>query len=335
MKPFIKSIQAVCYLIVFVALGACGKSPSIGPTEAALEPIRLTMSFRPDIQFAPMYVAVSQGFAAEEGLEIEFNHMAETEAVQLVGVNELPFAIVSGEQILLARAQGLPVVYVMAWWQDYPVAVAAPVDASITSPEDLVGRRIGIPGLFGASYIGFRALIDSAGLTEDDLTLDSIGYTQVEALSQGLDEAIVVYANNEPVQLEKLGFPVDVIRVADYVRLTSNGLITNEDVLRENPGLVRRMVRTLIHGIEATLNDPELAFEISKDYVEGLEQADREVQMQILTRSLDFWRAEQMGYSDPKAWENMQNVLLEMGLLEAPIDLSSAYSNDFLPNEDA
>jgi NitT/TauT family transport system substrate-binding protein len=171
-------------------------------------------------------------------------------------------------------------------------------------------------------------------LTEDDLTLDSIGYTQVEALSQGLDEAIVVYANNEPVQLEKLGFLVDVIKVADYVRLTSNGLITNEETLRENPELVRRMVRTLIHGIEATLKDPELAYEISKDYVEGLEQADREVQMQILTRSLDFWRVERIGYSDPQAWENMQNVLLKMGLVEAPIDLTAVYSNAFLPDEE-
>jgi NitT/TauT family transport system substrate-binding protein len=289
------------------------------------------MSFRPDVQFAPMYVAVSQGYAAEEGLAIEFNHMPETEAVQLVGVDELPFAIVSGEQVLLARAQGLPVVYVMAWWQDYPVAVAAPVGTGIVAPGDLAGRRIGIPGLFGASYIGFRALIESAGLTEDDLTLDSIGYTQVEALSQGLDEAIVVYANNEPIQLEKLGYPVNVIRVADYVRLTSNGLITNETTIRENPDLVRRMVRTLLRGIDATLEDPEMAYEISKEYVEGLAQADRDVQLQILTSSLDFWRAERAGYSDPQAWINMQEVLLSMELLVEPLDLTRAYSNDYLP----
>jgi NitT/TauT family transport system substrate-binding protein len=289
------------------------------------------MSFRPDVQFAPMYVAVSQGYAAEEGLAIEFNHMPETEAVQLVGVDELPFAIVSGEQVLLARAQGLPVVYVMAWWQDYPVAVAAPVGTGIVAPGDLAGRRIGIPGLFGASYIGFRALIESAGLTEDDLTLDSIGYTQVEALSQGLDEAIVVYANNEPIQLEKLGYPVNVIRVADYVRLTSNGLITNETTIRENPDLVRRMVRTLLRGIDATLEDPEMAYEISKEYVEGLAQADRDVQLQILTSSLDFWRAERAGYSDPQAWINMQEVLLSMELLVEPLDLNQAYSNDYLP----
>lgn len=323
-----------CLLIGIVILSACGVNPPEEATDVPLESIRLTMSFRPDIQFAPMYVAVSQGFAAEEGLAIEFNHMPETEAVQLVGVNELPFAIVSGEQVLLARAQGLPVVYILAWWQDYPVAVAASVDAGITSPELLEGMRIGIPGLYGASYIGFRALIDSVGLTEDDLTLDSIGYTQVEALSQGLDQAVVIYANNEPIQLEKLGFPVDVIRVADYVHLTSNGLITNEETMRENPELVRQMVRTLIRGIETTLADPELAFEVSKAYVEGLNQADHDVQMKILTSSLDFWRADQIGYSDPQAWVNMQDVLLKIGLLEIPVDLAASYSNDFLPDEE-
>ncbi len=318
-------------LLSTLLLAACSVGPDEDLSETSLEPIRLTMSFRPDVQFAPMYVAVSQGYAAEEGLAIEFNHMPETEAVQLVGVDELPFAIVSGEQVLLARAQGLPVVYVMAWWQDYPVAVAAPVGTGIVAPGDLAGRRIGIPGLFGASYIGFRALIESAGLTEDDLTLDSIGYTQVEALSQGLDEAIVVYANNEPIQLEKLGYPVNVIRVADYVRLTSNGLITNETTIRENPDLVRRMVRTLLRGIDATLEDPEMAYEISKEYVEGLAQADRDVQLQILTSSLDFWRAERAGYSDPQAWINMQEVLLSMELLVEPLDLNQAYSNDYLP----
>lgn len=333
MSDLLKITNYLLIAMGLLILSACGTNPA-GVSDVPLESIRLTMSFRPDVQFAPMYVAVSQGYAADEGLDIEFNHMPETEAVQLVGVNELPFAIVSGEQVVLARAQGLPVVYIMAWWQDYPVAVAAPADAGITSPEHLAGRRIGIPGLYGASYIGFRALIDSAGLTEDDLTLDSIGYTQVEALSQGLDEAIVVYANNEPIQLEKLGYPVEVIRVADYVHLTSNGLITNEETLRKNPDLVRRMVRTLLSGIEATLEDPELAYEISKDYVDGLAQADRDVQLKILTSSLDFWRSESPGYSDPQAWVNMQDVLLDMGLLTAPIDLTNVYSNEYLPIED-
>ena len=320
--------KAFVFSLILLFLAAC--APTVGEPQS-LETVSLTMSFRPDVQFAPMYMAAEQGFAAQEGLELEFNHLPETEAVQLVGVDELQFAIISGEQVLLARAQGLPVVYVMAWWQDYPVAVAAPEASGIVEPEDLQGRRIGIPGLFGASYIGFRALLDSAGLSEQDVSLDSIGYTQVEALSQGLDEAVVVYANNEPVQLEELGFPVNVIKVADHVHLASNGLITNEKTLQERPELVRSLVAALVRGIEATVEDPDSAFELSMIYVEGLAEGNTTVQREILERSLPFWHNETIGRSDNEAWENMQSVLLEMGLLSNQIDLSEAFTNAYLP----
>ena len=154
-----------------------------------------------------------------------------------MAANELQFAVVSGEQVLLARAQGLPVVYVMAWYQDYPVAVVAKKPTGHpASPQDLAGKTIGLPGLFGASYIGLRALLSAAGLKESDVTLDSIGFNQVEALAADQDQAVVVYVANEPIQLRAQGYAVDVIPVADYVQLASNGLITNETTIAEQPG---------------------------------------------------------------------------------------------------
>ncbi len=145
--------------VLLVISAACANSQSPQIQSPSLDHVNVTMGYRPDIQFSPLYVMIEEGFAKEEGIEIEITHLPETEAVQLVGVDELQFAIVSGEQVLLARAQGLPVVYVMAWWQDYPVAVAAPTGSRIETPSDFEGKRIGIPGLYGASYIGFRALL--------------------------------------------------------------------------------------------------------------------------------------------------------------------------------
>ncbi len=292
--------------------------------------IRLPMGFVPNVQFAPFYVAVDKGYYAEAGLELEFDYRFETNGVELVGANELPFALVSGEQVLLARAQGLPVVYVMAWWHDYPVAIIAKTQEGIRTPADLAGKQVGLPGLFGASYVGLRALLLTEGVQESDLVLDSIGFNQVEALATDQEEAVVGYITNEPIQLRAQGYDLHVIRVADYVQLASNGLITNEQTLAEDPELVRSMVKATLRGIADTLNDPDEAYEISKKFVETLADADESVQKEVLATSIEFWKSDTPGRSDPTAWENMQAVLLDMGLLEQPMDLTEAYTNRFL-----
>lgn len=324
-------------IVLLLVLSACGGSgstpteaPVAEPTEAPLVHIRLPMGYLPDIQFAPYYVAVDKGYFAEEGIEIEFDYSFETDGVNLVGANQLQFSVASGEQVILARSQELPVVYVMAWYQDYPVAVVAKSEQEIRSPEDLAGKEIGLPGLFGANYVGLRALLNAAGLEESDVKLASVGFNQVEVLATDQEQAVVGYITNEPIQLEHQGYEVDVIRVADYVDLASNGLITNEVTMRQNPDLVRGMVRAILRGITDTINNPDEAYEISLKYVEGLGQQDREVQMNVLNTSIQFWSAERLGFSDMASWENMQEVLLDMGLLSERLDLTAAYSNEFI-----
>jgi NitT/TauT family transport system substrate-binding protein len=320
--------MALLWMLAAVVSGCT--SAGAAPTQS-LQPIRLPMGYIPSVQYAPFYVADARGYFAEEGLALEFDYAFETDGVKLVGANELPFSLASGEQVLLARQQDLPVVYVLGWWQDYPVAVAAPASAGIDEPADLAGRTVGIPLLGGASYIGYAALMAANDLPLDAATLQVIGFTQAEALQAGQVDAAVVYDNNEPIVLESRGFPVDVLRVADYVTLASNGLITNEATLRDDPQLVRRMLRAFVRGLRDTLDDPDAAFEISKAYVEGLTGETEILQRRVLDESLKYWTADRLGYSQPDAWANMERVMLEAGLLRAPQDLEQAYTNEFLP----
>jgi NitT/TauT family transport system substrate-binding protein len=313
-----------------VGLSACTSSGSANDAKT-MRKFQLPMGYIPNVQYAPFYVAVEKGYFAKEGIEIEFDYSFETDGVSLVGAGELPFAVASGEQVLLARAQGLPVVYTFAWYQQYPISVISEPELNITKPSDLSGQTIGLPGLFGANYIGLQALLFSAGLTLADVKVDAIGFTQVEAMSTGQENIVVGYTANEPIILNSKAHPVNELRVADYMQLTANGIVSSEMTIKDDPELVRGMARALAHGIEDTIANPEEAFIISTKFVEGLEQMDKTVQMLVLTTSIEFWRAERTGFSDPKSWQNMNDLLVKMELIKTELDVSKAFTNEFVP----
>jgi NitT/TauT family transport system substrate-binding protein len=319
------------FLLLFLLAAACKPQISSMPITPTTATIRLPVGYIPDIQFAPLYVAIDKGYYQQAGLEVNLDYNMETDSVALVGANQISFAIVSGEQVLLGRAQGLPVVYVMAWYKQYPVGVVSLVKENITKLSDLKGKKIGIPGLYGASYIGLRAMLDAGGLKESDVTLDSIGFNQVAALAAGQEQAAVIYVANEPIQLKAKGYDVNLLSVADYLQLVSNGMITNEKTLKENPGLVKRMVAATLQGITYTSAHPDEAYQISKKYVENLSKTDPAVQQQVLATTIGQWQLDPPGYSDPQAWKNMQDILLKMGLLKKSLDLNQAFNNANLP----
>ncbi len=319
------------FLIMAILIASCAQPAA---AEQELIPITLPVGYIPNVQFAPMYVAIEKGFYRDQGLDVSMDYNMETDSVALIGAGELDFAIVSGEQVLLGRAQGLPVVYTMAWYQEFPVGVAALASSGINQPADLVGKKVGIPGLYGASYIGLRALLQANGLQESDLALESIGFTQAEALLDEIVEAAVVYVSNEPIKLEAEGYPVNVLRVSDQLSLVANGLITSEDILREDPELVRGMVHATLQGVAYLTEHPDEAFEICKKYVEtlaSLTPAEQEVQRKVLETSIPMFAIEKNGRTEMEAWQNMQAVLLEMGLLQEALNLEEAFTNEFLP----
>ncbi|MCA9914703.1 MAG: ABC transporter substrate-binding protein [Anaerolineae bacterium] len=58
------------------------------------------------------------------------------------------------------------------------------------------------------------------------------------------------------------------------------------------------------------------------------------LQFDVLLASIPLWSAERLGYSDLESWENMQTTLLNLELLSEPVDLSTIYTNEFLPDEE-
>jgi NitT/TauT family transport system substrate-binding protein len=183
--------------------------------------------------------------------------------------------------------------------------------------------------LFGASYIGWRALLSASGLEPSQVQLETIGYSQVPSLSEGRVEAAVVYANNEPVLMTSEGLETNVIAVADFADIVSNGLVTSENVISERPELVRSFVRAFLRGLADTLADPDAAFEISMRHVEGLKE-NADFGRAVLEASLAYWQSDQLGVSHAITWEQSQKVMREAGLLEETVPVEELFTNEFL-----
>lgn len=325
-------------LLVAMLLAACQQPLVQAPPQAASPtPTRVVvgLGYIPSVQFAPFYVAQAKGFFAEEGLQVEFQHGFETDFLKLAGTNEIPFAVASGEQVILGRAQGLPVTYVLRWYRKFPVVVFALAEKGLAQPTDLEGKRVGIPGLFGASLVAWKALVYATGLDETKVTLDSIGFTQAAAVSEGRVDAALDYSVNGPVQLRLADRPVTVFPVSDYFDLPSNGLVTNEQTIQQNPALVQKMTRAVLRGLRYTLDNPDEAFAISLQAVPEAGGPNEAVNRAIFDASLDLWEApgEGLGLSSMEMWKAAAQFMADVGLVDRVLPAESLFTNRFV--EDA
>jgi NitT/TauT family transport system substrate-binding protein len=126
---------------------------------------------------------------------------------------------------------------------------------------------------------------------------------------------------------------VNVIEVSDYIDLVSNGLITNETTSRENPDLVRRLVRASLRGLDYTLAHPEEAFSIARQAVPEITDEDAPTQRAVLEASIDLWRSNRLGVSDPQAWSDSVEFMQDTGLIETPVDAEILYTNQFVEDQ--
>jgi len=310
-------------LLFALLLTACSPSPT------GLEPVTLPMGYVANVQFSPFYMAEERGYFKEAGFDVTFDYRWETDGIRLVAAEEIPFTVASGDQVIQARSQGLPVVAIAAWYQRFPVAVVALPEYPLDTPEDLRGLTIGIPETFGASYIGLRALLKAGGLTENDIDLQVIGYTQIAALTAGTVDAIVVYANNAPAILEHEGIAFNALYTADYASLVSAVLATNETMIKEQPERVRAFTQAFLHGLQDVLDEPETAFEICDAYIEGLSE-NTETQRAVLTHSIELWSAPQLGHFQTESWETAQQTMLDAGLIEKAVPPDTLFTNTFV-----
>src|SRR5688500_12475808 len=215
------STQRVLILIIALVVAGC-QAPTPSPpastsasASAELRPVTLLLGFRPDVQFAPFYVAQQEGYYADAGLDVEIEHRQAPDVQRLVADGQAEFGVADATDVMIARTAGIPIRYVSTLYQSFPVALIGEAGDVPTDPEGLAGTTIGTPGRFGSSWHALLALLDAGGLTEDDVTIREYPqFNQVDGLSNGDVDLITGFVNNEPLRHEARGTDVGVL-IAD------------------------------------------------------------------------------------------------------------------------
>jgi NitT/TauT family transport system substrate-binding protein len=310
-------------------------SPVPSGTNKPLSKVTLAMGYIPSVQFAPFYVAQEKGYFRDAGLDVTFQYGAESDLVKLVGSNQVPFMIGSGDQVVLGRSQGLPVRYVMRWYRRFPVVLFAKESAGVHSPGDLAGKKVGISMLSGASYVAWKALTYATGLDPSKVNLQVVGFTQAAAVEQDRVDAALDYSVNGPVQMGLAGTPITVIPVANFMDLPSNGIITNDQMIKNHPDVVRALVQATVRGLQDTLANPDAAFAASLRAVPEAGGDQAKVSRAIFDESLKLWQAEPgtLGVSDPKMWEQAASFMKQTGLIDQAVAPGDLYTNQFMTSQ--
>src|SRR5215469_3859619 len=319
---------ALVSLALLACLAGCGVAGT--STKSSLHPFTVGLTYIPNIQFAPFYVAEARGYYRSAGLDVTLRHqgLSEGEFNSIsAGQEDLIFA--GGDEILQANSRDIPLTYVAEVYTAYPVALIVPANSPIHTAADLRGHSIGVPGLYGTSYIALKAMLKDAGLSLSDVNIQSIGYTQPAALLGHKVDAVIDYVNDGVTLFQSHNFPVRTLALQQPI--ISNGIAVRNSILASRSADVRAFIKATFKGVEYAIAHPRQAVSLSNGFVPG--QSDPTATANAfatLQATIPFWKrsdGKPLGYSDPSLWQQMYTFLETQGQLAKPVDVTKVFSN--------
>ena len=323
--------------LIAILVAACGPgtstTASVGAPEIAL---KVGLGYIPSVQFAQFYLANRAGYYAEEGLHVEFQNEIDSNLVPKVGEGNLDLGMSDGTSVIPAVSQGIPIRYLATVYGQFPSIVFGKASSGITTAADLEGKKIGIPGRFGSSWIMLQALLGSAGLTVSDVEIvEYPDFGQGAAVAQGVVDAATGFANNEPVQLELAGTPTFVLHVDDVTPLPGPGLIAGRATIDAKRDAVAGFVRATLRAMKEITADPAKGLDAAIAAVPELGQ-NRDTQAAILDATIEAWgRAgatpgEGLGQIDRAGWGASVEFMTKLGLVPKPVTVDDLVTEDFV-----
>jgi putative hydroxymethylpyrimidine transport system substrate-binding protein len=323
------ALLAACGLVI----AGCG-----GDDEPAAEarPVSLVLDWFPNVNHAGIYGGIDEGYFEDEGLAVTANVPSDPAAsLKQVGAGRADFAISYQQEVLLARAEGVPVVAVGALVTHPLNTVMVRAERGIVTPRDLEGKTVGVAGVPSDRPL-LESVVRSAGGDPAKVRVRNIGFTLAPALAAGRVDAVIgTYWNVEQIELQRKGVDVESFRleehgVPDYDELV---VVTSDETIRDRPDMVRAFLRGLRTGQDWAATDQTGAVEALVAANEDLDPETVAAQLEVTAEILSP-PDEPTLTVDPEQWRRFADWMSENDLLTRPVDVDAAVTAQFLPDGD-
>jgi NitT/TauT family transport system substrate-binding protein len=296
-------------------------SASAAPTTGELRPVRLLLGFRPDVQFAPFYLAQQRGYFADVGLEVTIEHS--DDVMRLVADGQAEFGVADATDLMIARTAGIPIRYVSTLYAHFPVALIGAPDVVPAEPAELAGLRIGTPGRFGSSWHALLALLDAGGMTADDVTIREYpAFNQVEGLLNGDVDLITGFRVNEPLQLAAQGFEAELLTVDELVPLPGPGIVVGDALLRDHRDIVIAFALAVSRAQETISVNVDAGVDAAITEVPAIGE-DRETARAVLQATVELWGESTV--IDEEVWQVGYQTMQRLGFIDGSVPVDEMY----------
>lgn len=245
-------------------------------------------------------VAQTNGYFAEEGLEVEFlpGGPNSTTVPPVTAGQALLGQFSDRGQGMLARSAGAPIKMIAAGFRQSPFAYFSLPAKPIHSVEDMVGKRIGTQPT--ARFV-LDALLAKAGIDPGELEIVTVGWDMGPLANDQVD-AITAWVTNTKA-LSVLG--ADRLALMQWdagLPSYANAYFTSDQELAENGEAIAKFIRAVAKGWAWMHDNPEASVDI---LVDAYPELDREVEKETVAKIVELsfdqtTREHGWGYFDPQ-----------------------------------
>ena len=322
------------------ALAACGGTASEqgaaeGDSDAAeTTKVSFVLDYTPNTNHTGLYVALDQGYFADEGLEVEIVQPPEDGADALIGAGGANLGISYQDYIAnnLASDQPMPYSAVAAVIQHNTSGIMSRAEDGITHPAAMEGHTYATWNM-PVEQATVKQCVEADGGNWDNVEL--VPYEtddDVAGLRANMYDTVWVYeawavqnAIVQDVDVNYFSF-ISVDPVFDYYTPV---IAANDDFAKENPEVVKAFLRAVKKGYEYAVENPDAAADILCAQVPELDSA---LVHQSQTYLADQYVADAEGWGviDPNRWAAFYGWLNDNQLLANQIDVNAGYDLSYL-----